>query len=164
MNVTFHVLTGIAAAAVLTPRKPEIPRTAIAAGLGLSAALHGLLDYVPHTYPINSRLDVALALLLFVAVLYCAHPRTRPLLAACFLGSILPDLVDLTAGILNRHAGLHLPQAKVFPWHWKRYSGSVYNTAQATPSARAHLLVVAITVLLIWRSRDRLFTTAEPRT
>lgn len=125
------------------------------AGLATTICLHGLLDYLPHTYPIKSSIDVALALLLFSAALVFAKPHLRPLLVACFPGSILPDVIDLAPGILNRHEGLNLPEVKLFPWHWRQYSGSVYDRSRRTESVTTHSIVSAIALFLIWRARDR---------
>ena len=155
VNVTFHVLTGIGVAASLSPRKPPVSRIAVVAGLASTICLHGLLDYVPHSYPIKSSIDVALALLLFGAALSLAKPHLRLLLVTCFLGSILPDLIDLAPGILNRHVGLNLPEVKLFPWHWRQYSGSVHDGSRMAESMAAHLLVSAVALFLIWRARDR---------
>jgi len=155
VNVTFHVLAGIGVAASLSPREPTVPKIAMVAGFASTICLHGLLDYLPHSYPIKSSIDVALALLLFGTGLSLAKPHVRPLLVACFLGSILPDLVDLAPGILNRHIGLDMPEVKLFPWHWRQYSGSIYNGSRTAESMAAHLVVSAIARFLIWRARDR---------
>jgi hypothetical protein len=158
MNVTFHVLTGIGMAAALSPRQPQVAVASLAAGLGATIALHGLLDYVPHSYPIRSGADVILALVLLGAAWLLAKPHLRLLLITCFLGSILPDLIDLGPGILNRHAGLHLPEVKLFPWHWKQYSGSIYDGSRNTESTALHLLVLAGAISAIGLRRERVLS------
>jgi hypothetical protein len=50
---------------------------------------------------------------------------------------------------------LNLPEVKLFPWHWRQYSGSVYDGSRIAESVAAHLIVSAIALFLIWRSRDR---------
>lgn len=155
MNVTFHVLTGISVAAVLCPRKQEVTGKALLVGLGATIPLHGLLDFVPHSYPIKSSFDVIVALLLFGTALLLAKPHLYLLIATCFVGSVLPDLVDLTPGILHRHVGLSLPEARIFPWHWRQYSGSIYNGSRGIESAAFHLLVVATATFSLWWRRDR---------
>ena len=163
MNVTFHVLAGIGIAAALSPRKPKVSRIAIVAGFGVTVCLHGLLDFVPHSYPIKSSIDVMLALLLFAGAFVLAKPHVRGVLVACFLGSILPDLIDLAPGILNRHYGFNLPAVRLFPWHWKQYSGSIYDGSRAAESMAAHLVVSTIALFLIWRARDRFCASASIR-
>ena len=160
MNVTFHVLTGITVATLLSPHKPEVRTSALLAGFGTTVVFHGVLDYLPHSYPIKSIVDVALALLVFGAVSFLAKPHIRLLLAVCFLGSIFPDLIDLAPGILNRHLGLELMEVKYFPWHWKQYSGSIYDGSRDTESSVYHLLVLAAAAFSIWRRHD-LFGSAE---
>jgi hypothetical protein len=115
------------------------------------------LDYIPHSYPINSSIDVSLAVVLFCVSLFFAKAHIRPLLVTCFFGGILPDLIDLAPGILHHHVGLRLPEVKVFPWHWRQYSGSIYDGTRKTESNLAHAAVLAIALVAIWRSRDRLF-------
>jgi hypothetical protein len=157
MNVIFHVLTGAAVAATLSPEKSPVTGGVLVVGLVTTAGVHGLLDYIPHSYPINSAIDVGAAVILFCVLLIFAKAHVRPLLVTCFLGSIVPDLIDLGPGILNRHVGLGLPEVKVFPWHWRQYSGSIYDGTRRADSNLAHATVLATALGLIWRSRDRLF-------
>ena len=155
MNVTFHVLTGIAVAACLSPRQPSVKITSVIAGFGTTVALHGLLDHLPHSYPIKSTIDVALGLLLFGAAFLFAKPHLRPVLAACFLGCTFPDLLDFAPSILNHNLGLSLPVHKnFFPWHWKQYSGSIYDGSRKTESWLSHITAVAVALSLLWHRRD----------
>src|SRR2546426_6179202 len=95
------------------------PRFLIAAIGFLAGVLeHGIMDYVPHSYPIPSGIDVVVSISLFILAVACTKPQFRILVTACFIGSVFPDLVDLGPPILNRHLGWTLPTVKVFPWHW----------------------------------------------
>ena len=121
--MTFHALTSLAAAAVLSScRRFENPTRVFApsdvvflvAGFTLGIISHGVLDVVPHAYPIGSRADVSLGLVIFVSALFFARKRNYLLITACFVGSIFPDLVDLGPAILNKQLGWSLPVVKVF--------------------------------------------------
>lgn len=157
MNVTFHVLMGIAVAAALSPRKSVVGGGTLVTGFVAALGSHGLLDYIPHSYPIKSGVDVGLAFCIFSLALFFANVHIRLFLVTCFLGSILPDLIDLAPGILNRHLGLSLPEVKWFPWHWRQYSGSIYDGTRRTVSSVTHVTVLAIALSLIWRFRDCVF-------
>ena len=64
-------------AAALSPRKPLVPGIALVAGLAATIGRHALPDYTPHSYPIKSGLDVALALILFCLAFSIAKAHTR---------------------------------------------------------------------------------------
>lgn len=166
MNVTFHTLTALATAAVLNSRSaaPEKRRNSGSGGLKLPAIgftagviLHAMLDYIPHTYPIKSGLDVMISLGLFPAAIIFANRSYRPLIGACFLGSIFPDLIDQGPVILNKHLGWSVPVVKVFPWHWPRYSGSIYVGRMTSISAICHLLVAGLSLSLLFVYGRNLF-------
>ena len=127
-----------------------------AIGLVIGIVVHGILDYLPHSYPIPSRLDVALSLILVVLTIAMAKPKTRSIVLACYLGCILPDVIDLAPAILNRTFGLGLPTPKMFPWHWPKYSGSIYDGSKKLESALLHFAVLALSIGLIVRNRRTL--------
>ena len=162
MNVIFHTLASVASAAVLTVQLKDKPinsttgLTILAIGFTAGILLHGLLDWLPHQYPLPSVLDVGVSLILFSIVVMLARRGARWILLICFLGSVFPDLVDLGPAILNKQMQLHLPTAKVFPWHWKEHSGSIYDGSRHWLSILNHLVVAGISGCLILRYRQRL--------
>jgi hypothetical protein len=176
MNVSFHALASVGishlAARGEAPEEPASKRDlpiiipAFVAGI-LS---HGILDGLKHGYPIPVVADPPLALL-FIA-LWCAflRPRYRPLFAAVFLGAILPDLIDLGPGIVNRLLDWRLPTLhhQLFPWHWDDGSGALYPSraprefpGQASlddgdnraVSVTNHLIVIVLSLLAIASNR-----------
>ena len=132
MNIFFHTTAAIGLIATLndtknssSSNKKSIQRSLVAFGVGIVS--HGALDYIPHCYPINPKLDVILGLLIMISLTIKCKPNYRLIVAATFLGSIFPDLIDLSPQILNQYLGLSLPiQEKIFPWHWQKYSGSIF--------------------------------------
>lgn len=143
MNVTFHTLTALATAAVLSSRQEaQTSRSSaardrlpvLAVGFVAGVIVHGLLDIAPHSYPIRSGADVVLSLSLCAAAIALGKPQHRLLVGACFLGAIFPDLVDLGPAILNKRLGWSVPVVKVFPWHRPQYSGSIYDGSRVYAS------------------------------
>jgi len=170
VNVTFHTLAALATAAVLSHRDesksigresgrsaPSYRATSLVTGFAAGLLLHGLLDYLPHWYPIASRADVILSIALVTAAITFAKQRHRFLIAVCFSGAIFPDLVDLGPAILNMQFGWSLPVIKVFPWHWPQFSGSVYDRRRALQSLALHLTVVGLSVGFLYRFRRKMF-------
>lgn len=122
MNVIFHALAGGAIAHVAfriaKPSGVALGSVAVAA-----VASHGLLDWLRHGYPIPSRLDVVLALVLSAAWLGLVHAQLRLLFATALAASFLPDLVDHLPRLLHFATPLPVP---TFPWHSPEWSGSLY--------------------------------------
>jgi hypothetical protein len=166
MNVTFHILSAVGASAVLssaakdpgpgqsTPSR-HWPLLAVAFVTGV--LLHGLLDWIPHSYPINPVADVSASLILLTVVTILVQPKHRFLFGACALGALAPDLVDLGPVLINKRLGWSLPVFKFFPWHWRQYSGSIYDGSHRIESLLLHLAVVGISLILTYLYRDRFF-------
>lgn len=121
MNISIHVIGSIATAGALSSGHNDdrwnVPR--LASGFILGILIHGILDLLPHTYPIPSKLDVLLALLIFAVAIYFAPKRNRLLIVACFVGAVIPDVIDHSPLILQKYAGFESPRlpSKIFPWH-----------------------------------------------
>lgn len=127
MNVVWHALAGGAVAHVAariagTPGR----RTMLAAHLAAIAS-HGLLDWLKHGYPVPSRLDVVLALILTGTWLWAVEPRLRLLFTSTLSASFLPDVVDHPPRLLHLTSPLPTP---LLPWHARAGSGSLYPAAQ----------------------------------
>ena len=175
MNVTFHTLAALGTAAVLSSRHAQNVRPPSAhdplyiqaIGFGTGVVVHGLLDYIPHTYPIKSGLDVVISLVLVAGAILLAHRSHRLLIAVCFLGAIFPDLVDHGPAIISKRLGWPQPTVKIFPWHWPQYSGSIYSHERNAASLLCHFVVVGISLALLWVYGRNLFrggtlSTTEP--
>jgi hypothetical protein len=166
MNVTFHTLASFATAAVLSSRLKATDSARLfapsdlpflAAGFASGVLVHGLLDYAPHAYPIKSAVDVLLSLALFSVMLLIVRRRYRLLLGVCFLGGVFPDLIDLGPAIVNKHLGWSLPMVKIFPWHWREYSGSIYDGSRGAESFLYHLIVAGGSLILLYAYRRQMF-------
>jgi hypothetical protein len=124
VNVTFHTTGAIATAAFFSSTQPRPASDAVAArpsvlvvviGFVAGVVEHGAMDYLPHSYPIPSGMDVVFSIVLFIVAVALTKPQFRVLVTTCFIGSIIPDLVDLGPPILNRHLGWSLPSRKNLP-------------------------------------------------
>jgi hypothetical protein len=78
-------------------------------------------------------------------------------LVVCFVGCIFPDLIDLGPAIVNKRTGWSLPVVKIFPWHWREYSGSIYDGSRAVESSLYHLIVAGVCLILLYAYRRELF-------
>jgi hypothetical protein len=161
MNVIFHALGSFATAAVLCLKPNEeiwnLPKLAV--GFFAGILIHGILDSLPHQYPLYSKFDVIFALVLLAIMFSLAQKQNRLLILACFGGAIFPDVVDLSAGIANKHLGIAIPQFsfKMFPWHWKEFSGSIYDGSRRVESNIYHIIVLLTFSVLTFAYRKRLF-------
>lgn len=163
MNVFFHTVTAIGIATSLTdtqllpanaPIKKTLPTVFFAFVVGIIG--HGALDYIPHCYPVPSKMDVILGLFIIIACIWKCQNSYRLILFASFVGSIFPDLVDLSPAILHKYIGTPIPTtAKLFPWHWHEYSGSIY-TQNCDVSTFNHILVLLTVSVVCWFRRKDL--------
>lgn len=159
MNITFHVVSSFSITATcynLFNKQQLIGKVFVLVFVFLSNILvHGLLDYAKHSYPFKSKLDVVLALFLFFIWIILIKREYYILAFVSFIGSIFPDIIDLGPSILNKHFHLSLPMIEIFPWHWKKYSGSVYDGSSLYLSLFNHSMVLVISFYLIFRTRKQ---------
>ncbi len=176
MNVLFHLATGFGIALAVCPdnvelREPQPPnylqskgssegtlhsnrktnsRITAIAGTFIAFVAHGLLDYAPHCYPINSKADFIIGFLLLISLSFFAKGNYKTIVFCTLLGSVLPDIIDLLPSILNSQLGIKLPvYEKLFPWHWKRYSGSIYNGDCSTSNINIALIVLSVLLIVV---------------
>lgn len=137
MNVLLHALTGVAiahAAVRLANVRDQKPSTAVVASAALAGVLsHGLLDWLRHSYPVPSRMDVVLALTLSVAWLLSIRRLLLPLFALALTASFLPDVIDHLPRLLHVTSPLPTP---LFPWHAPEWSGSLYPATTIRAGSR----------------------------
>lgn len=151
MNVLFHLAAGfgIALAVCSEAVKPKIWPTATTGAL-IAFVSHALLDYTPHCYPINSKIDFIAGFILLLALSLFARKGYRLIIFATLSGAVLPDIIDLLPAILNKQLHLELPvYNKVFPWHWKIYSGSIYNGSCNASHINIAMICISVGALMI---------------
>jgi len=163
MNVLFHTTSAICVAVTLTDTK-EIEQSTTSKKVVLTGLLgfvvgvifHGALDYIPHCYPINSKLDAISGLIMIISTIWLTNKRYRLIMGLSFLGSIFPDLVDLLPVIVEQYLELGLPKSeKVFPWHLEKYSGSIF-TDDCSNSTLNHTLLLLTIGIICWSRKSDL--------
>jgi hypothetical protein len=169
VNVAFHELVAIALAheAGTSGESPD------ACGAGrwawtcvLAVASHGIVDALPHYYPLASWEDAIVSIVL-VTVWCLLVPRRmrKPLLIVC-VAALLPDIVDHGPDDLRKHLGLPFPALpNLFPWHWPAGSGSWRGRGGPNwiVSLVNHVIVVAFCATAIYRNRHLLSLPWNPR-
>jgi hypothetical protein len=154
MNVLFHTVISIGiSAAIINPKTikegnnfTKVKFIIILFCLGIFS--HGVLDIIPHCYPINSKIDFLLSSFLIFAITFLTIKNYRILLAFSFLGALFPDIVDLLVPILNKYVNLNLHvHENYFPWHWKIYSGSIYISDCTYSTIYQAILVLGVTLI-----------------
>ncbi len=165
MNVIVHTLTAVAVGTLLASsmREPGSPRWLekqdapyLAVALAGNVLLHCLLDILPHTYPLEIKVDIVLTLVLVALTLAVVRRRYWLVFIVAVTGGLLPDLVDQGPQLLNRYFHLSLPYRELFPWHWSAYSGSRYDREAWLISSVVHLLVVGSAMALLAACRKAL--------
>jgi hypothetical protein len=160
VNVAFHELAGIAIAQETGLRLGALPRRPGALAWTVACVLavlsHGVLDALPHYYPLPSIIDAAVSIALVAGWLLLVPRWMRwPLFVVC-VAALLPDIVDHGPKDLRRHLHLDLPVLpNVFPWHWPSGSGSLdgYTGPLWLESLTNHVAVVAFCATAILRTR-----------
>ena len=157
MNILFHTTTAICVAVLLADTKranqaPDTKNKVLRCTLAFIVGIisHGVLDYIPHCYPINSKIDAIAGLTMILVTIKLTNKKYRLLMGLSLLGCIFPDLIDLSPGIINKLLGSNLPVLnKIFPWHLQEYSGSIY-TGKCAISTLNHLLLLCIILIICW--------------
>lgn len=162
MNALFHIAAGASVIAGMSHAKSETAKDVVklsSAGFFLGLLSHGILDYTPHCYPLNSKVDAILGLLLILLIVWKINWNWKAIAGFTLLGCVIPDIIDLAPEILNSLFNLGLPTFdKLFPWHLREFSGSIY-TDECKVSAINHWLTIlfcAIVVLLNVKSLKRI--------
>jgi hypothetical protein len=162
MNITFHTITAIGVAVLITdtsktenhfPLENKFVLGFSAFFLGIIS--HGILDYIPHCYPIKSKIDILLGFIIICVGIFFTNRKYRFITALAFLGCIFPDLIDELPRIINKYFGLHLPvHRNYFPWHWKRYSGSIYVKPNMVSALNHIALILTVCLICYLRKND----------
>jgi len=162
MNVLFHAISSVTVTVLVTntqkieknnTKKTIVFTCIVAFTLGIIS--HGILDYVPHCYPINSKVDVFISLLFISIFIFLVKGKYKLIATSSFVGCIFPDIIDLSPGIINSYLDIGVPTFnKIFPWHWQIHSGSIYDGHCNVSNFNHLLLIVIVTLLCIVKIND----------
>lgn len=162
MNIIFHATAALGIIATLNnTEKPAKSSKSIVsqalAAFAIGLISHGALDYIPHCYPIDPKIDVIVGSFIIGMLTLLSKSNYRIIVALTFLGSIFPDLVDLSPQILNKFLGTSIPVSdNVFPWHWEKYSGSIFIDDCKTSTLNHSILVFVVVIICVSRRNDLL--------
>ncbi len=123
MNIIFHTAVGITSAVAINNnrRTSDFIRKNKLIGLlfcvFINILLHGILDFLPHTYPITPWLDIILSLGIIIYLVIRSKWSEYVIILECFLGAILPDIIDLGPSLVNKYMGTSFSEITLFPWH-----------------------------------------------
>ncbi len=162
MNVLFHITAAVGVAVMLTDTDKIKPgntlvqnsRTMLSVFAG-GIISHGAIDYIPHCYPVNSKADIVCGFILICTLLFLTRTGFRMITGLAIFGGILPDLIDLGPAMMNGILNTNLPVfPKIFPWHWKVYSGSVYTGNCNVSTFNHFLLLLMVAFICLLRKKD----------
>lgn len=157
MNVIFHIVAGTGIVATMSHLKVKDQKVGkIASGFFLGLISHGILDYSPHCYPINSKVDFLLGLLLIATSIFFVKKEWKLIVTAIYFGCVFPDLIDLSPEIINSQLGFNLPTFEnIFPWHIHEYSGSIYS-GECEVSSINHILTFLFCGIAVFLNKNSL--------
>jgi hypothetical protein len=94
--------------------------------------------------------------LIIFGVIILTNIRYRIFIAFSFLGSLFPDIIDLSPNIINKYSNLYFPvHQNIFPWHWKVYSGSIY-TSDCGYSIFYQIILIFTVLIVCWIKRTKI--------
>jgi hypothetical protein len=154
MNVLFHLSVGVGIISTFSNNKTISAKHIFAGGI-LGVLSHGILDYIPHCYPINSKVDALVGLSFLIGFLLLVKNKWRLLSVVVLVGCILPDLIDLGPTIVNKLLNFNIfPEFNnFFPWHYHDYSGSIYNQVCSVSNVN-HFLTLLFSGTLVFLNID----------
>ncbi len=161
MNELFHVISGVGIAAMLTDTEAvndksslqnKVPVIFYAFSAGIIT--HALLDYLPHTYPIKSKTDAIVSIIVAAFLIILSKRSYRLIVAASLFGCTLPDIIDIGPKMLHAYFGLAVPiHTQLFPWHWPAYSGSLYNQGYTVSAIDHGLFFILLLIIFLTRRK-----------
>jgi len=167
MNVTFHTITSLSFSVLVSKKiSPATNKYFLKSDtkyflilLFINILVHGLLDIMPHNYPLNSILDVSLSLAFFLMTIFIVTKRFHLTIMMSFFFAVLPDIIDIAPKLLNKYLNTNLLVFNLFPWHYPQYSGSMYNGQYSLFSLINHSIVLAFFIVVVVINRNYLRNT-----
>lgn len=156
MNALIHMATGLGIALTIADTTPVTPCRSLlrcTAGFATGILVHALLDYAPHCYPVNSKIDFIGSFVLLCLLVAATRRPYRLLIACCLTGAVFPDLTDLLPAILNKQLNwqLPVPEHRLFPWHQPAYSGSIYTGPCGVSDLNIFMVLTAVVATVLWK-------------
>jgi len=156
MNLVFHTVFSISNSTICAKkiRKDNKPLKYLVFGFIGNIIGHGIMDLIPHNYPLTITTDISVSCAIFLLSMIFVKREFITSVFFCFLGGALPDLID--KGIFRI---VHLNNLKAFHWH----EPVVINFFYKWYSSISHLfnmfniLVIIFSVCLLLLNRIFIF-------
>ncbi|HHV30617.1 hypothetical protein [Acetivibrio mesophilus] len=152
MNLVFHTVFSVSTSPIVAKNivKTNKPLRYLGLGFASNIIMHGVMDLVPHDYPVTTMVDISISFVLFLLSIIFVKRELRNSVFFCFLGGVLPDLID--KGLFRV---LRMNSIKLFPWHWANVINFFYkwyfNHAWLFSICNALAIIVSVGLLLINR-------------
>ena len=124
MNLIFHTVFSISTVPICAKKIAEGKKPIKYLTLAFVGNIigHGIMDLIPHNYPLTRNTDVLISFgIFFLSAMFMKKKYISSLLF-CFLGGVLPDLIDKAFFPI-----VGLGHFKIFPWHWATTINFFYN-------------------------------------
>jgi len=153
MMVSIHAAVGISTSLLFYKKVGAEPNKAKSyiMPLLLNVALHGIMDIIPHSHIVPAIPDIIIALLIPVLLLPFVKKKYLVLVIVCYLGSILPDVIDL--GVFRI---LGFGTFRIFPWHFVEvyiFLNAIYINEFINVLFDA-LVILACLAIILWKRKD----------
>jgi len=155
VNLIFHTVFSVSTSPVISKKIVKSDKTLKYLGLGFisNIIMHGVMDLVPHDYPITTMMDVFISFALFFLAIIFVKKEFRSAVFFCFLGGALPDLVD--KGFFRV---LRMNSIKLFPWHWSNVINFFYKWYKHNwLFTMGNILAIVVSLCLLWANRKFIF-------
>lgn len=96
LNLVFHTAFSISTSSVLSKNIEQKHSTIKYLVMGFigNILVHGVMDLIPHNYPIQTKFDILFSVAMFLLTIIIVNKKFVPMGFCCFLGGALPDIID----------------------------------------------------------------------
>jgi hypothetical protein len=130
VNLIFHTIFSISTAPICAKKIAEGNKPLKFLTLGFVGNIigHGIMDLIPHNYPLTRNTDVLISFGIFLISMIFVRKKYISSVFFCFLGGAFPDLIDKAFFPI-----IGLSNIKIFPWHWANVINFFYKWYSTTP-------------------------------
>lgn len=112
MNLVFHTIFSVSSSTIGSKKVEENKKLYLSLGFVGNIITHGIMDILPHDYPLSKNSDALISLAIFLLSIAFVKKEYALCVFSCFFGGVLPDLIDkLILPIMG------LRKFKLFPFH-----------------------------------------------
>jgi len=155
MNLIFHTVLSVSTSLIFAKKIVKTDKSIKYLGLGFisNIIMHGVMDLVPHNYPVTTMADISISFTFFLlSIIFVRREFLTPVFF-CFLGGVLPDLIDKGFFRVLRI------NIKLFPWHWTNVINFFYKWYfnHTWLFITSNILAIVVSICLLWINRRFIF-------